>query len=175
MQETASQYIARINSYLGNDDVLTVLSQTPQALQELLKNVPEQVLRQRPTPDKWSVLEQVVHLSDVEIVVGFRVRFVLGAEDGAPIVAFDQDRWQQAFRYNERDLAPTLESFRAARENNLRLYRSLTAAQWEKYGMHSERGKETVRAIVNLQGGHDRNHLKQMQEILAQGKAAVSR
>ena len=175
MQETASQYIARINSYLGNDDVLTVLSQTPQALQELLKNVPEQVLRQRPTPEKWSVLEQVVHLSDVEIVVGFRVRFVLGAEDGAPIVAFDQDRWQQSFRYNERELAPTLDAFRAARENNLRLYRSLTAAQWEKYGMHSERGKETVRAIVNLQGGHDRNHLKQMQEILAQGKAAVSR
>ncbi len=175
MQETASQYIARINSYLGNDDPLAILSETPKALQALLKDVPEQLLRQRPVPEKWSVLEQVVHLSDVEIVVGFRVRFVLGAEDGAPIVAFDQDRWQQAFRYNEREPAPTLDAFRAARENNLRLYRSLSQVQWEKYGMHSERGKETVKAIVNLQAGHDRNHLKQMREILAQGKTAVGR
>ena len=172
MQETAPQYIARIQSYLGNDDPLAVLGETAQVLKSLLQSVPEQVLRARPAPEKWSILEQAVHLSDVEIVVGFRVRFVLGAENGVPIVAFDQDRWQSAFRYNDRDLRPTLEAFQAARENNLRFYRSLTEAEWEKYGMHSERGKETVRAIVNLQAGHDRNHLKQIREILGQGKPA---
>ena len=167
MQETAPQYIARIQSYLGNDDVLTVLSETSQALKSLLQGVPDQVLRQRPAPEKWSVLEQVAHLSDVEIVVGFRVRFVLGADDGVPIVAFDQDRWQAAFRYNERELAPTLDAFRAARENNLRLYRSLSEAEWEKYGMHSERGKETVRRLAEMAAGHDINHLQQIEKILS--------
>jgi DinB superfamily len=167
MQETAQQYIARIRSYLGDKDILSTLSETPAKLQKLLSSVPDRELRARPKPDKWSAMEQLAHLSDVEIVVGFRVRFILGADDGIPVVAFDQDRWLDVLRYNERELAPTFEALRVARENNLRLYRSLSDAQWNKYGQHVERGKETVRDIVAMQAGHDLNHLRQIEAILA--------
>src|SRR4051812_43504988 len=106
MQETAQQYIARLTSYLGDNDPVATLSGTPKALHAMLQSVPDDVLRARPKPEKWSLLEQLVHLSDVEIVVGYRVRLVLGAEDGVPIPAFDQDKWLAAFGYNERELAP---------------------------------------------------------------------
>lgn len=32
--------------------------------------------------------------------------------------------------------------------------------------MHSERGKETVKRVVELMAGHDLNHLKQIKAIL---------
>jgi len=174
MQETAQQYITRIRSFLGEQDPLSVLTATPATLRTRLSSVPEGELRRRPEANRWSILEQVVHLSDVEIVVGFRVRAILGAEDGVPILAFDQDAWQRALDYNDRKLGPTLDAFEAARKNNVALYRTLTEAQWKKYGSHSERGKESVRDMVILAGGHDLNHLNQIEKILSQS-AGVAR
>ena len=175
MQETAQQYISRIRSFLGNNDPLTVLASTPNALRANLHSVSEKDLRARPTPTRWSILEQVVHLSDVEIVVGYRTRTILGAEDGVPIQGFDQDKWQVALNYNGQSLDSALNAFEAARKNNVALYRSLSEAQWNKYGLHSERGKESVRDIVVLNAGHDINHMKQIDQILSQEASAAGR
>jgi DinB superfamily len=173
MPETIEQYVTRINSYVAGDSPLDILSQTADRLKTLFAGIPYSLLRQRPAPERWSALEQLVHLSDVEIVIGYRVRSILGADDGAPIIAYDQNAWQRALNYNSRELVPTLEAFSAARANNLRLYRSLTEAQWNKYGLHSERGKESVRDTVRLQAGHDRNHLRQIEALLLSSAASA--
>jgi len=168
MIETVSQYVARIRSYLGDADPLAVLAETPTRLRALLYQLPDTQLRARPAPERWSLLEIAAHLSDVEIVVGYRVRTILGATDGVPMPAYDQNSWQEALRYNDRAVAPTLDAFTAARDNNLLLYRSLDEAAWNKYGLHSERGKESVRDTIVLNAGHDINHLRQIEAILGE-------
>jgi hypothetical protein len=173
MQETAQQYISRLNSYLGNHDELAVLAATPDRLRSLLYGVPDNALRIRPEPRRWSLLELAVHLSDVEIVVGYRVRLILGADDGVPIPAYDQDRWQVSLDYNSREIGPTLDALSAARANNIILYRSLSEAAWNKFGMHAERGKEAVRDVVRLQAGHDLNHLRQIEAMLGRTVATA--
>ena len=172
MPETVQQYVARIQSYVQDHDFLEVLAATPARLRSLVANVSDSQLRQRPAPQRWSIMEQVAHLADVEIVIGYRTRSILGGIEGAPIIAYDQDAWQQAMRYNDGEIAPTLEAFNAARENNLRLYRTLTDAEWDRYGIHSERGRESVRDTVRLNAGHDINHLRQIEAILARSAAA---
>jgi hypothetical protein len=42
----------------------------------------------------------------------------------------------------------------------------LTPEQWERYGMHAERGCLTVRELVQLIAGHDLNHVEQIRKIL---------
>ncbi len=37
---------------------------------------------------------------------------------------------------------------------------------WDSYGMHSERGKETVTRVSQMMAGHDINHVKQIRTIL---------
>ena len=172
MSETAQQYIARVRSYVGNQDVLSVLAETPNRLHSLTRGLSDSQLRTRPAPERWSLMEQLAHLSDVEIAVGFRVRTILGSPDGVAIAAFDQDRWQQAMGYNDRELESTLKAFNAARENNLRLYRSLDESAWNKYGIHAERGRESARDVVFLNAGHDLNHLRQMEAILSKSAMA---
>lgn len=172
MSEAAQQYITRVRSYVGDQDPISVLAKTPSLLRSLTKGLSDAQLRTRPAPERWSLLEQIAHISDVEIAVGFRVRTILGSPDGVAIAAFDQDRWQQAMRYNDHELGPTLDAFGAARENNLRLYRSLNEAAWDKFGFHAERGRESVRDVVFLNAGHDLNHLRQIEAIL--GKSAAS-
>ena len=58
------------------------------------------------------------------------------------------------------------DAFRAAREANLALLKSLTPEQWKYYGMHSERGQETIEHTVRMLAGHDLNHLQQIERIL---------
>jgi len=53
------------------------------------------------------------------------------------------------------------------RKANLSLFNSLTPEQWSHYGMHAERGKETIEHLVSLIAGHDLNHLQQIERILA--------
>ncbi len=49
----------------------------------------------------------------------------------------------------------------------MRLLKSLPRESWDFYGMHSERGKETVTRVVEMLAGHDVNHMKQIKERLS--------
>src|SRR5512140_1930829 len=141
MNETAQQYMQRINGYLEGKQPLAVQAATAKKLERLIKSATAGKLRKRPAPEKWSVNEIVAHLNDAEIVIGFRLRMILGAP-GTPIAAYNQDSWVASGHYEKRDPRKSVAQFRAAREGNLVLLKSLTPEQWKHYGMHSERGQE---------------------------------
>ena len=166
MNETAQQYTQRILGYVEGKQPLEVQAATAEKLERLIKDVPATKLRERPAADKWSVSEIVAHLGDAEIVTGFRVRLILGAP-GALIAAYDQNSWVTSGHYEKRDPRKSVEQFHVLREANLTLLESLTPEQWKHYGMHSERGQETIELMVRMAAGHDINHLHQIEKILS--------
>jgi len=170
MTETPQQYTTRIVTHVQGKEPLKVQAATASKIARLLKGVPASRLRKRPAPGKWSVAEIVIHLADAEIAGSFRYRFILGAP-GSPIIAFDQDAWVKELHYDKRDVRTALEQFRALREANLNLLKTLTPEQLQHYGMHSERGKETIEHIARMFAGHDLNHLAQIEAILSAPKA----
>ena len=129
--------------------------------------MPTSKLRKRPVPDKWSVNEILAHLADSEIILGFRVRLILGAPGNSYLVV-DQDSAVTSGHYEKRDPRKSVELFRVLREANLALLKALTPQQWKHYGMHSERGQETIEHMVRMYAGHDINHLQQIERILAE-------
>jgi hypothetical protein len=165
MTETAQQYTQRILGYVEGKQPLAVQAATATALDQLIAGVPVDRLRTRPNPGQWSVSEILAHLADGEIVGAFRLRFILGSP-GAPIVAYDQDRWVTSGHYDKRDPWKSVEQFRVLREANLALLESLEPAQWQHYGVHSERGPESIEHIVRKVAAHDINHLRQIEKIL---------
>ena len=167
MNETAQQYIQRITAHVEGEQPLAVQAATARKLELIIKGQPSAKLRKRPTPDKWSVSEILAHLADTEIVVAFRVRAILGAP-GTHIAAVDQDSWVASGHYEKRDPRKSVEQFRVVREANLALLNSLAAQQWKQYGMHSERGQETIEHMVCMYAGHDINHLQQIERILSE-------
>jgi hypothetical protein len=166
MKETVQEYVQRIQGKLAGQDPLKVQSTTAKKLARLIKGATPAKLRKRPAPEKWSPAEIIAHLADAEIVVSWRVRSILGAP-GTPIQAFDQDAWLAAGQYGKRDARKSLEQFRVLRETNLALYKMLAPEQWKHYGMHAERGEESIERIVHMMAGHDINHLEQVERILA--------
>jgi hypothetical protein len=169
MQETPQEYIKRILGNVEGQDPLKVQAGTAKKLERLVKGVPASKLRKRPAPEKWSAGEILAHLADSEIVIGWRMRQILGAP-GSPIQAYDQDSWAAAGHYEKRDPRKSAEQFRVVREANLALLKSLAPEQWKHHGMHSERGVETIEHIVRMIAGHDLNHTKQVERIVGAKK-----
>jgi hypothetical protein len=169
MKETVQEYVRRIQSKLGGQDPLKAQAATAKRLQRLIKTATPGKLRRRPAPDKWSATEIMAHLADVEIVIGWRVRSILGSP-GTPIQAYDQDAWVTAGHYTKRDTRKSLEQFRVLRETNLALYKMLKPEQWKHSGLHAERGEESIQRIVGMTAGHDINHIEQLEAILAKKK-----
>ena len=97
------------------------------------------------------------------------MRLIAGAS-GTTVQPYDQDVWASMFRYAERDAKQSLEVFRVLRENNLAMLKNLSKDTWEHYGMHQERGKETMAHVVRMFAGHDVNHVKQVEALAAQLK-----
>jgi hypothetical protein len=169
MFETAQQYTQRILANVEGQDPIKLQSATTKKLARLVKGIPTAKLRKRPAPDKWSVAEILAHLADVEIVIGWRVRSILGAP-GTPVQAYDQNAWVIAGHYEKRDPRKSIELHRVVREANLALLKSLSPDQWKHYGQHAERGQESIEHIVRMVAGHDINHIHQIERILTPTK-----
>lgn len=172
MSETPQQYTQRILSNVEGRQALAVYAETAGKLERLIEGVPNADLRRRPAPDKWSVNEILAHLADGEIVGAFRMRLILGSP-GIALAAYDQDSWVTSGHYDKRDPRTSVEQFRVLRAANLALLESLEPEQWAHYGMHSERGQETIEHIVRMFAGHDVNHLRQIEQIL-QGQPSAA-
>ena len=169
MQETAQQYIQRILGYVEGQDAIKVQKATAGKLKKLIQGLTPKQLKWKPEPGKWSVAEILAHLADAEIVGSWRMRLIAGAS-GTTVQPYDQDVWASLFQYGKRDAKQSLEVFRVLRENNLAMLKALPRESWDKFGMHAERGKETITHVVRMFAGHDTNHVKQIEGIAAQLK-----
>ena len=169
MQETAQQYIQRILGHVEGQDAIKVQRGTAAKLKKAIHRLTPKQLKSRPAPDKWSIAEILAHLADAEIVASWRMRLIVGAS-GTTIQPFDQDVWASVFQYGKRDAKQSLEVFRTLRENNLAMLKALPKEAWDNYGMHMERGKETIAHLARMFAGHDTNHLKQVEGIASQMK-----
>ena len=165
MNETPRQYIARLLGYVKSRDSLKTLRSTGPAVGKLLRRTTRARHLKRPRRGTWSAGEILAHLAESELVFGYRLRKVL-ERNGTPIQAFDQNDWQKNARYLYSDPAAAFELFNVLRKNNIALLASLPKRKWKRFGKHSERGKETIARMVDLEAGHDVNHLKQLRLLL---------
>ena len=174
MPETAEQYIGRILGYVEGQDAVKLQRATAGKLKKLMQGLTPKQLKWRPEPAKWSIAEIVAHLADTEVVASWRMRSVIG-ENGITIQPFDQDAWASAFKYRDRDAKRSLETFRVLRENNLAMLKEISKETWDNYGMHLERGKESIAHLTRMFAGHDTNHVLQVERIVTQLKSAKSK
>jgi hypothetical protein len=167
VSETFQEYAARILSLSAGQDPYAVLARTPGRIGALLAGRSAQDLRWTPSPSRWAIAQIVAHLADAEVVGGYRFRMILAAP-GTPIQAFDQNDWAREMSYATRDAAASLALFAALRTSLLDLVRGLDDEKLDRFGVHAERGKESVRHLISLYAGHDLNHLGQIERLIAE-------
>jgi tRNA-binding protein len=167
VSETFQEYSARLMSLSAGTDPFSILSRTPARIGALLAGRSAQDLQWTPAPSRWSIGQIVAHLADAEVVGAYRFRMILGAP-GTPLQAFDQDDWAREMAYETRDATASLALFAALRTSLLQLVRGLDDEKLDRFGVHAERGKESVRQLLSLYAGHDLNHVAQIERLIAE-------
>ena len=157
-------YTARLIAELGDRDPLAVLAELPLYLERQLCEVPYDLLRRPEAPGKWSLLQVVQHLTDSDLVYGYRIRMIL-IHDNQRLERYDRDSWAGKLRYHDAELDEALAELGSLRRRNLRLLRSLTAVELDRVGIHETRGPESIRTMISLLAGHDLVHRKQIERI----------
>jgi hypothetical protein len=148
--------------FLDGRPLEAILATSPGAVATVLEALGPDKSAIQPAPGKWSAAEIVCHLTDCELVFGFRLRQTL-AEDAPTIQPFDQDKW--AATYSGIPASQTLHVFSAMRGWNLRLIGAALPKAAERPVTHPERGTMTFLTLVETMAGHDLNHLGQLQKL----------
>ena len=151
---TAEERRPLIDRYAGGYD----------AVRRELEGFPEARMTERPFPGKWTAREIVHHLADSESISAQRLRKLL-TEDQAILQGYDQDLFAQKLNYNQRDHAPALEAFRAARATTVQLLEAMTEADWAREGVHSESGRYSVETWLEIYAAHAHNHAGQIRRL----------
>jgi len=163
--ETVEQYRTRLATYVEGRDPIAMQREAPGTIAGLIEGVANAKLKDQPTPEKWSVTEILMHLAEDELVSTWRYRQMLEHET-PELAGFDQDLWARLGDYASCEPRDALAMFRLLREANLRMFMHLTPEQWQRSGVHSERGSVTVRDLCRHMAAHDINHIDQIRQIL---------
>ncbi len=141
----------------------------------ILGNVLEPVTQERATTLRdandgakgWTVLEVVCHLRDFDGF--FYDRTVMMLEQEHPqLPSYDHEALAIERNYNGQQLRDAYEDLRQSRQRFVAFFQALTDAQWERAGIHPERGHFTMTDAVMQVGLHDATHLEQITRILTQ-------
>ena len=126
-----------------------------------LQGFPAGKLTAHPIPGKWSAAEIVHHLADSETTSALRIRKLL-AEEHPIIHGYDQELFARKLRYQEREIAPSLEAFRQARATTLQLLPLMSDADWAREGWHTESGRYSAETWLRIYAIHAHNHAAQI-------------
>jgi hypothetical protein len=131
----------------------------------LAEGVPAEQARWKPSPEQWSILEVVNHLADEE-VDDFRRRIVLTLRDPkAPWPPIDPPRWAIERRYNERQLADSIERFLTERRRSVDWLRELHTPDWNKTHQHPKAGPLRAGDLLASWLDHDLIHVRQITRL----------
>src|SRR5579883_517216 len=87
------------------------------------------------------------------------------AEEYPTLIAYDQDAWAARLDYARRKPKQSLETFRRVRAENYELLKDLPPEAFDRAGNHTERGRVTLRELLEGYAGHAESHARQLQSI----------
>ena len=149
------------------DELRLVLVQTPDALEALIRRLPQPLLEAREGPNTWSPVEVVAHLVSAERtnwITRLRVVFIDADKHFRPF-----DREAAANEMSRADSSQLLNEFRSLRETNLVTLDRFWAEgrDWSSTALHPELGEVTAQQLLSTWVVHDLGHVAQICRVLA--------
>ncbi len=145
-------------------DRLTSYAKAPELLRDALKKFPRDMWNFKPDPNRWSIHEIVVHLTDSEANCYVRCRRFV-AEPGTSVMAYDQDKWAEKLNYHAQNLEDALTLFGLLRKSNAAVLKSASREAWETHTIeHPEAGTMSMDRFLEIYERHTLGHIRQMED-----------
>jgi uncharacterized damage-inducible protein DinB len=115
----------------------------------------------------WTVTEVLCHLRDYDEI--FWARAVMIREQAYPTLPiYNHEQLVIDRNYNGQAIQTVYAELAASRQRFIRFFQSLSEAEFNRAGMHRERGRFTLNDALIQVGLHDVLHMEQIARIIAQ-------
>ncbi len=112
---------------------------------------------------KWSVHHLVIHLADAESGFADRIRRVIAMNEPA-LLMWDESAFSQRLHYEAQSTADAIELVRLTRRQLGRVLGKLPDSDFERIGIHSQRGEQKLSTIIGFADSHLNHHLSFVQK-----------
>lgn len=143
--------------------LILTLERGPVLLIPLVREVPLANLKRRPKPEKWSAHEHACHIATTHGLFFERLDRMLAQDDPA-IKAYEPGD-EAPDMLMKMDLDASLLRWARERGELVERLRTLTPAQWERTGRHSEFSPYTVFIMFRHLVLHDMLHAYRIEEL----------
>jgi hypothetical protein len=147
-------------------DNFAIVRDAPGRLKAALKGVPRKLLLWTPAPGKWSILEIVCHMRDMEQEAYIdRYRRIL-AEDNPSLPDIDGEQYAILRNYRGQKLPEVLKDWLRLRRECIALLKTVHGDAWQREGQHDVVGALSMeRQLMRQARGNDEAHIGQIEAI----------
>lgn len=146
-------------------DLIDALTQTPETVAGLVKDLSGPDLRVKNSPEEFSVVENVCHLRDIEIE-GYTARISRILRENNPLLSdINGSRLAIEREYHSQNLSEALQAFADARKQNTQTLRGLVSEQFDREGTLEGVGSVTIRGLLLMMRDHDADHVRELSSI----------
>jgi DinB superfamily len=142
---------------------LESFGRAPALLSAALRQFPKKMWLYKPSPDRWSIHEVILHLADSEATSYVRCRRFI-AEPGSPVLHFDPAAWAGSLGYFHQSTREALEIIRRLRKTTYQLLATIPEPVWTHTVEHPQEGQMSLERWVEIQERHIPHHIDQMRE-----------
>lgn len=145
--------------------LISALATAPGVIIPLIREVPPEILKRRPSPGKWSAYEHAVHLSQSDVAFRARLELILSTDE--PIIkTIENSAEDEAGAMLEVDLDASLERYVRERSSLVERLKQLTPEQWYKTAIHEAFDHYSVFIMFRHVLNHEMLHSYRIEELL---------
>jgi hypothetical protein len=145
--------------------IISALERSPEIILSLVREVPEEILKRRPKPEKWSAHEHACHLAAVHPLMSSRLDLMLAEPTPRirPYLPHVDDGEDALLKTN---LDEALQRFTRDRQRLVERLKTLSPADWERSAEHGEYTHYSVFIMFRHLAMHDMFHAYRIEELL---------
>lgn len=145
--------------------LISAIEAAPGVIIPLIREVPEAILRRRPSVGKWSAYEHAVHLSQSD--VAFRARLDLILSEPEPLIkTIENSAEDEAGAMLEVDLDASLDRYVRERKSLVEMLKRLSPDEWQKTAVHEAFDHYSVFIMFRHLLNHEMLHAYRIEELL---------
>jgi DinB superfamily len=144
--------------------LINVFSQGPGRLLKVVENLKLEEMKMKVIPDKWTILEIIMHVVDSELMGYCRINQTI-TQSSREFAFYNQNIWTEVLNYNTYPpdvIDNRLRLFNHLRNSQIYTFKNLSINDWLKKGKHPEMGDITIRNLLELYTDHCERHIDQI-------------
>lgn len=145
--------------------LISALEATPGVIIPLIREVPAQILKRRPSPRKWSAYEHAIHLSQSDVLFRDRLELILSMPDPY-IETKENSPEEEGGSMLEIDLAESLDRYVRERSSLVERLKRLSPDEWRKTAVHEAFDHYSVFIMFRHVLNHEMLHAYRIEELL---------